>query len=116
MDIKEKLNMKLESEYKNLCDELKRKSKEEIIERAYELTVKDELKEEIKNMDLYDKEIIIMTEQKDLLDEFYHDWLDTDVPLGEALRSTIEESVAVITRYYNKQNRFNSSKTNSKER
>ena len=99
MDIKEKLNMKLESEYKNLCDELKRKSKEEI-----------------KNMDLYDKEIIIMTEQKDLLNEFYHDWLDTDVPLGEALRNTLEESVAIITRYYNKQSRFNANKMDSKER
>ena len=31
MDIKEKLNIKLDNEYKNLCDELKRKSKEEII-------------------------------------------------------------------------------------
>ncbi len=116
MDIKEKLNMKLDNEYKSLCDELKRKSKEEIINRAYELTVKDELKEEIKNMDLYDKEILIMTEQKDLLNEFYHDWLDTDVPLGEVLRNTIEESVATITRYYNKQNRFNPSKMNSNER
>lgn len=116
MDIKEKLNKKLEHEYKKLCDELKRKSKEEIINRAYELTVKDELKEEIKNMDLYDKEILIMTEQKDLLNEFYHDWLDTDVPLGEVLRNTIEESVATITRYYNKQNRFNPSKMNSNER
>ena len=67
-------------------------------------------------MDLYDKEIIIMTEQKDLLNEFYHDWLDTDVPLGEALRNTLEESVAVITRYYNKQNRFNANKMDSKER
>ena len=116
MDIKEKLNIELDKEYKKLCDELKRKSKEEIIESSYELTVKEELKEEIKNMDLYDKEILIMTEQKDLLNEFYHDWLDTDVPLGEVLRNTIEESVATITRYYNKQNRFNPSKMNSKER
>lgn len=116
MDIKEKLNMKLDNEYKNLCDELKRKSKEEIINRAYELTVKDELKEEIKNMDLYDKEILIMTEQKDLLNEFYYDWLNIDVPLGEVLRNTIEESVATITRYYNKQNRFNLNKMNPNER
>ncbi len=116
MDIKEKLNIELDKEYKKLCDELKRKSKEEIIESSYELTVKEELKEEIKNMDLYDKEILIMTEQKDLLNEFYHDWLDTDVPLGEVLRNTIEESVATITRYYNKQDRFNPSKMNSKER
>ncbi len=116
MDNKEELNKKLDEEYKKLCDELKLKSKEEIIERAYELTVKEELKEEIKNMDLYDKEIIIMTEQDDLLNEFYHDWLDIDVPLGEVLRDTIQESIASITRYYKKQNKFKPNKLHSKER
>lgn len=116
MDNKEELSKKLDEEYKKLCSDLKLKSKEEIIDRAYELTVKEELKEEIKNMDLFDKEIIIMMEQQDLLDEFYHDWLDTDVPLGEVLRDTIEESLASITRYYKKQNKFNPTKLNSRER
>ena len=36
-------------------------------------------------MDLHDKEIEIMLGHKDLLTEFYHDWLDCDTPLGEAL-------------------------------
>ncbi len=116
MDNKEKLNKKLDEEYNKLCNEIKSKSKEEIIDRAYELTVKEELKEEIKNMDLYDKEITIMTDQQDLLNEFYNDWLDIEVPLGEVLRDTIEESVASITRYYKKQNKFNPKKMNSKER
>ena len=41
-----------------------------------------------------------------LLTEFYHDWLNTDVPLGESLRDTLEDSVAMLTRYYGKQNKF----------
>ncbi len=116
MNNKEKLNMKLDEEYQKLCNEIKTKSKQEIIARAYELTVKDEIKEEIKNMDLYSKEIQIMTEQNNLLNEFYHDWLDTDVPLGEVLRDTIQESVANVTRYYKKQNKFKPNKLHSKER
>ena len=40
----EKLNEKLEKEFKELCEVLKTKTPEEIIERAYEITVKEELK------------------------------------------------------------------------
>ena len=53
-----------------------------------------------------EKEKAIMIDQNDLLTEFYHDWLNTDVPLGESLRDTLEDSVAMLTRYYGKQNKF----------
>ena len=53
-------------------------------------------------MDLHDKEKFIMFGQKNLLDEFYHDWLDTDVPLGDVLEDTLEESIANMTRYANR--------------
>lgn len=101
----EKLNEKLEKEFKEFCEVLKTKTPEEIIERAYEITVKEELKDEIVNMDLHDKEIEIMLEHKDLLEEFYHDWLDCDTPLGESLRENLQESVAIITRYYENKSR-----------
>lgn len=96
----EKLNEKLEKEFKEFCEMMKTKTPEEIIERAYEITVKEELKDEIVNMDLHDKEIEIMLGHNDLLTEFYHDWLDCDTPLGESLRENLQESVAIITRYY----------------
>ena len=57
-------------------------------------------------MKLHDQEKVIMIDQDDLLTEFYHDWLDTDVPLGDVLKDTLEESVASLTRYYGKQNFF----------
>ncbi len=101
----EKLNEKLEKEFKEFCEVLKTKTPEEIIERAYEITVKEELKDEIVNMDLHDKEIEIMLEHKNLLTEFYHDWLDCDTPLGESLRENLQESVAIITRYYENKSR-----------
>lgn len=100
------LKQKLEKEYKDFCESLKTKSPEEIIKKAYEITVKEEIKEEIKNMNLHDQEKIIMLNQDNLLTEFYHDWLDTDVPLGDVLKETLEESVSTLTRYYGKQNHF----------
>ena len=105
-DLREILDEKVESEFKKFKESLKEKSKEEIIEKYYETTAKSELIDEIKNMNLHDKEVAIMINQDDLLTEFYHDWLDSDVPLGESMKDTIQESVASITRYYGKQNNF----------
>ena len=100
------LEEKLEKEFNTFREKLKTKSPEEIIDKAYELIVKEEIKEELKNMKLHDQEKVIMIDQDDLLTEFYHDWLDTDVPLGDVLKDTLEESVASLTRYYGKQNFF----------
>ena len=100
------LEEKLEKEFNTFREKLKTKSPEEIIDKAYELIVKEEIKEELKKMKLHDQEKVIMIDQDDLLTEFYHDWLDTDVPLGDALKEILEESVASLTRYYGKQNFF----------
>ena len=93
---------KLDKEFNELCEGLQQKTPKEIIDRDYEITVKEEIKEELKYMDLHDKEKFIMFGQKNLLDEFYHDWLDTDVPLGDVLEDTLEESIANMTRYANR--------------
>lgn len=106
IDLTEILNQKLEREFKDFCDKMEEKKPKEIVKKAYEITVKEELKEEIKNMRLEEKEKAIMIDQNDLLTEFYHDWLNTDIPLGESLRDTLEDSVVMITRYYGKQNKF----------
>ena len=100
------LEEKLEKEFNTFREKLKTKSPEEIIDKAYELIVKEEIKEELKNMKLHDQEKVVMLDQSNLLTELYHDWLDTDVPLGDVLKDTLEESVATLTRYYGKQNLF----------
>ncbi len=100
------LDEKLEREYTKFCNTLKTKSPEEIIDKAYELTVKRELKDEIKALSWHDKEMAIMIDQVDLLDEFYHDWLNTDIALGDVLIDSLEDSVSMLTRYYGKQNLF----------
>ena len=102
IDLDNALAEKLDKEYTEFCERIMTKDKEEIFDKAYEITVKDELKEELKNMDLYDteKEMIIL--QDDVLNEFYKDWLDCDVPLGDVLRNNLEESIATLTRYMGK--------------
>lgn len=107
-DINKRINLnnaladKLDKEYKDFCREIMTKDKKEIFDKAYEITVKDELKEELKNMELYDaeKEMIIL--QDDVLNEFYKDWLDCNTPLGDVLIENLEESIATLTRYMGK--------------
>ena len=100
------LDEKLEKEFQRFCNSLKDKSNEEIISKSYEITVKKELKDEIKNLSWYDREKAIMIDQDNLLDEFYHDWQNTGVELGDVLIDSLEESVSMLTRYYGKQNKF----------
>ncbi len=98
-DLDIKLSNKLDKEYEDFYKELMRKDKNVIFDKAYEKTVKEELKEEIKNMDLHDREKEIMLKVDNLLDEFYKDWLDCDIPLGESLRDNLQDSVVTLTRY-----------------
>lgn len=95
-----KLDEKLEKEFSTFRKNTKKKSKEEIIDSAYELTVKEELKDTLKGMDLFPLEVTTLLKQKDTLDEFYHDWLNVDTPLGEILEDSISESISMLTRYY----------------
>lgn len=102
-NLDKKLAEKLDKEFNEFCKNLMKKDKKIIMNKAYEKTVKEEIKDELKNMDLYNKEKQIMIAQDNLLNEFYHDWLDCDTPLGESLRYNLEESIATLTRYKGKE-------------
>lgn len=104
---KNSLNNKLDNEFASFCENTKTKSPQEILNSAYEITVKEEIKDSLKSMELYPLEVSALLKQKDILSEFYHDWLNVDTPLGEVLENSIQESLAMVTRYY---------KSNSKER
>ncbi len=56
-------------------------------------------------MNLYDTEKEMLFFQDDILNEFYHDWLDCNVPLGNSMQNCIEESVATLTKYMSKKNK-----------
>ena len=98
------LERKLEREFNNFKKDLNKLPKNKIIEKAYEITSKEEIKDTLINMDLHELEKEIIVLQEDVLNEFYHDWLDCDVPLGESMQYCIEESVATLTKYMGKKN------------
>ena len=96
------LQTKLEREFKHFKKGLKKLPKNKIIDKAYEITSKEEIKDILINMDLHDAEKEMLFYQDDILNEFYHDWLDCEVPLGDSMQYCVEESIATLTKYMDK--------------
>ena len=96
------LQTNLEREFNHFKKGLYKLPKKKIIDKAYELTSKEEIKDILINMDLHDAEKEMLFLQNDILNEFYHDWLDCDVPLGDSMQYCVEESIATLTKYMGK--------------
>lgn len=86
------LEDKLNKELKQFKKNLKRKSKNEIMNKAYELTCKEEIKHELLNLD-NDKKEFLYLQDDDLLSELYEDWLKFDAPLVDSMRDSIDETI-----------------------
>ena len=102
IDLDLALQTKLEREFNHFKKSLKKLPKNKIIEKAYELTSKEEIKDILINMNLHDIEKEMLFYQDDILNEFYHDWLDCDVPLGDSMQCCVEDSIATLTKYIGK--------------
>lgn len=57
LEEKNSLDEKLDNEFTSFCENAKTKSPQEILNSAYEITVKEEIKDSLKNMDLYPLEV-----------------------------------------------------------
>ena len=102
VDLDDALETMLERELKHFKKGLKKLPKGKIIDKAYELVCKEEIKEELKYMELHDAEKEMMLIQGNILDEFYKDWLNEDAQLGESMQNSISESIGMLTRYMGK--------------
>ena len=102
IDLDNALETMLEREFNYFKKGVKKLPKGKIIDKAYELVCKEEIKEELKYMELHDAEKEMMLIQGDILDEFYKDWLNEDTQLGESMQNSISESIGMLTRYMGK--------------
>lgn len=94
----EKLQDKLELEYSNFINELKYESKEYIIEQAYEITAKQEIKDYLVGREASEEELKVLLKKSYVLDNMYDKWLDTDGNLYEALQYAVDDRVGELTR------------------
>lgn len=101
-EIKLKIQLieKMTNEYSTFKKELEQKTPQEIIEKAYELVVKKEIKDELENRDYSKSELKALLKQDDILTEFYGDWMRDDGRLGEIIQYSIEDTIDIIEENY----------------
>lgn len=99
--LKEELMKKLEKEMFDYKESLKDKTPEEIMQNAYELTLRQEIIDYY-NFDVgYSKEeLMALINEPDLLSQGYDEWLSFDGNLREAIEYPLEHLTESIMQEY----------------
>ena len=101
--MEEKLYQKLENELKDLKIKMKENGVDYAIDRAYELTTKQEIIDSIEfDHDLSKTQIKALLSRENILDELYDDWLSFDGNMRENINYSVDESLNLITDEYKK--------------
>jgi hypothetical protein len=99
----EKLYEKLEDELKEFKTKIKEKGVDYVIDKAYELTSKQEIIDSIHyEHELSKTEIKALLSRENVLDELYDDWLSFDGNMREHINYSVDRSLEVITNDYKK--------------
>ena len=87
MKIREEVYNKMESEYQNFINNLKEKTPDEIVDKSYEITIKEELLYDFQpEYEFYNIEKIrALNKSKAPLEELYQGWLSYDTNIHEVL-------------------------------
>lgn len=101
--MEDKLYKKLEDELKEFKAEMKEKGVDYAIDRAYELTTKQEIIDSIQfDHSLSKIEIKALLSRENVLDELYSDWLSFDGNMREHINYSVDKSLNLITDEYKK--------------
>lgn len=96
---------KVQAEYDAFVDRLKIESVEEVIERAYEKVIKEEMVSICKDIENDPKEAKALYLEKYPLDRMYQDWLKSDVSYVEMLQDSIDGSAKAALKEYRENQR-----------
>lgn len=98
IDLDSALSVKLAKEYRKFIRNLFSLNKREIINRSYEITVKEQIKDILKEMNLHELEKEVLFLRDDLLAELYQDWIHYDATLKEPITDSVDKSISTILR------------------
>lgn len=101
--MEDKLYEKLENELKDFKAQIKENGVDYAIDRAYELTTKQEIIDSIQfDHELSKTEIKALLSRENVLDELYDDWLSFDGNMREHINYSVDKSLNLITNEYKK--------------
>ena len=89
---------KLDNEQKEYHENLLEKGNGEILNSAYEITVKEQIVDILKDMNLHEVEKEVLFLRDDLLVELYQDWINYDATLKEPITDSVDKSISTILR------------------
>ena len=103
MNYSDKLLQKLEEELKEFKSYIKEQGVDFAIDKAYELTIKQEIIDSIiYDRTLSEKEIEILLKCDNVLDQCYDEWLKSDGNIRDTLNFVVDERVDFIIDDYSK--------------
>ena len=101
--MEDKLYKKLENELKDFKLKMKENGVDYAIDRAYELTTKQEIIDSIQfDHDLSKTQIKALLSRDNVLDELYDDWLSFDGNMREHINYSVDKSLNIIVDNYRK--------------
>lgn len=101
--LKEKFEQKIDNEYKEFIEDLKKCTPEIIIDRAYEKVSKQEMIYKIKDRDYSISELKALLKTDEILQECYDEWLKSDGNFTDVLEYAVEERIDLIIEDFERQ-------------
>lgn len=99
--LKEQLEEKLDNEFKEFIEDLKKCAPEIIIDRAYEKVSKEEMIYKIKDKDYTVSNLKALLKTDGILQECYDEWLKSDGNFNEVLEYAVDDRIDLIIEDYN---------------
>ena len=104
-DYNKLLYEKVRVEYESFIEALKKMTPEQVIEKAYEKVIKEDMVTEIQQRNLEPDEAKALCSEDHPLDLMYQEWLDTDVSYMGLLRDSIDDTAKKAVAEYKKEHR-----------
>ena len=99
-ELENKFYEKVENEYNCFIKELLQDKPENIINKAYEITTKEIIKDKLQENEYEKRELKALLQCNKILDECYDEWIDTDANFGDAVEYAIDNRVENIIEEY----------------
>lgn len=94
-ELSNKVYKKLEHEFDMFKESCLSKTKEEIINSAYEITIKEEIVESFKNKVYDEEQYLALLENDNMLENIYQDWMNAEtgihIPIEESIDFYLDE-------------------------
>ena len=95
MEIRQELYDKMQNEYNEYLNELKNSDAQNIINNAYQITMKEEIVSffypELEKYDIED--IRALNKTKNPLEELYQGWMDSDAGIHSVLEDSVDYTI-----------------------